>query len=129
MSVCLHRWAYELFVLSKCSNIITFQCYSIIAPPIKVPASWIEKKPCSDVYLTKHFPKTNFTLEEAIIMHRELADPTMMDNMHKFVYLDCKVDYEASTAKKVDCYSYSVLIFCGQHLINHHLSFVIWNSL
>ncbi|XP_023933701.1 39S ribosomal protein L1, mitochondrial-like [Lingula anatina] len=52
--------------------------------------------PVDPVWSPRHYPVqfSTHSVEKSLEMHRELADPSMMDDMNKYVYLELRFDTE-----------------------------------
>ena len=88
----------------------------------KQSPEFLARVPEGNVWLHKSFPRQRLTLEESIHRHQELAHPSMMDNMHGFVFA-C-FDLDMRTSKKVLCFWFcnvfgciSDHMYCPSHVI------------
>lgn len=59
-----------------------------------------DKVPEDDVYIMKYFKRPEFSLADALKMHRELAQPAMFDNMEGIVYLDSQMNFKTKKKTK-----------------------------
>jgi len=59
-----------------------------------------DKVPEDDVYLMKYFNRPEYSVSDALKMHRELAQPAMFDNVDGMVYLDAQMNFKTKKKTK-----------------------------
>merc|ERR1711993_69563 len=59
-----------------------------------------DKVPEDDVYLMKYFNRPEYSVSDALKMHRELAQPAVFDNVDGMVYLDAQMNFKTKKKTK-----------------------------
>ena len=74
-------------------------CFSSTPMPEKPKIEAKQMRPKYNIWLTKEHGIPTCTIEEALSMHMEYADPAMLNNLNGYVYAD--MEFDMTTKKKV----------------------------
>lgn len=91
-----------------CYNCI-FRIKKTIFEEKKQDAEFLSRVPEDSIYLMELFPESEFSLQDAIKLQKDYADPFIMNNMDGVIYLDILCNMR--TKKQVHWWEDSGLIF------------------